>query len=81
MARSTSSGPLPRLYSPDGRRSIVPTSKEEGATLRDDEGYTTTPPKNVATANSGAEGQRRARASSTTEGSETNTGSTTPDES
>lgn len=79
MARSTVAGPLPRLYSPDGRRSIQPTSREEGQALRDDEGYTTSEPKSTPTANSGAEGQRRARASSTTEGSERNTGSTTPE--
>ena len=69
-------GPLPTLYSPDGRRAVVPTSKEEGKELQE-EGYTTEQPE-AETADSGAEGNRRARASSTTEGSERNTGSTTP---
>ena len=70
--------PLPKLYSPDGRRAIQPSSKEEGKELTE-QGYTTKEPGKVETANSGAEGHRRARASSTTEGAERNTGSTVPD--
>lgn len=70
-----------RLVSPDGRRVVTVTSKEELEDLKD-QGYKNATKANTGlnaeTANSGAEGNRRARASSTTEGSERNTGSTTP---
>lgn len=66
------------LYSSDGRRQIIATSKDEYDQLKS-EGYSNTKPDDVPTANSGAEGQRRARASSTTEGSERNSGSTVED--
>lgn len=68
----------PTLVSADGRSSRQVTSKEELDQLKE-EGWTV-PSKAGArdTLDSGAEGNRRARASSTTEGSERNTGSTTP---
>lgn len=73
---------FPTLHSPDGRVARVVTSEDELETLKE-QGYA--PARKSAEStdregiNSGAEGQRRARASSTTEGSERNTGSTTPE--
>jgi hypothetical protein len=70
---------FPTVQSKDGRVTRVVTSEDELDSLKD-QGYV--PVKKTSAdrepINSGAEGQRRARQSSTTEGSETNTGSTTP---
>lgn len=72
--------PAKRLVSPDGRRIIVATGQDEIDRL-EDEGYVVPSQRRAApeVANSGAEGHRRARASSTTEGQERNTGSTVED--
>lgn len=71
----------PRLVDPTGRRVVVATSKEEVDKLKE-QGYRPATKSNTGlnadSANSGAEGNRRSRASSTTEGAERNTGSTTP---
>lgn len=65
------------LVSPDGRRSVTATSQDEIDQL-EDEGYVVPSARRSKpeVANSGAEGHRRARAASTTEGQERNTGST-----
>lgn len=72
---------FPVLQSKDGRVQRVVTSQDELERL-ESEGYTAVGAKKAATErepiDSGAEGNRRARAASTTEGSERNTGSTTP---
>lgn len=73
---------FPVVQSADGRVQRVVTSQEELDKLKA-EGYKPVRKPEAAAAdreaiNSGAEGQRRARASSTTEGQERNTGSTTP---
>lgn len=66
-----------RLVSPDGRRTVVATGQEEIDRL-EDEGYVAPSARRKAAepANSGLVGQLKARASSTTEGQERNTGST-----
>lgn len=73
---------LPILQSKDGRVQRVVTSEDELELLKK-QGYTQVRKESDSSdresVNSGAEGQRRARASSTTEGSERNTGSTTPE--
>lgn len=70
--------PSKRLVSPDGRRSIVATGQDEIDRL-EDEGYVVPSARRrkAERSNSGLEGQLRARASSTTEGQERLTGSTT----
>lgn len=72
---------LPVLQSKDGRIQRVITSEDELESFKA-QGYAPVKkdadPAEREPLNSGAEGQRRARASSTTEGSERNTGSTTP---
>lgn len=71
---------LPTLKSPDGRVFRKITSEDELEAFKA-QGYTEVGRKASAERepiNSGAEGQRRARQSSTTEGSERNSGSTTP---
>jgi hypothetical protein len=72
---------FPVLQSPDKRVQRQITSEEELETYRE-MGYTQVRSNTDTTAreplNSGAEGQQRARAASTTAGSEVNSGSTTP---
>lgn len=67
-----------RLVSPDGRRAIVATGEDEINAL-EDAGYVVPSARRrkAERANSGLEGQLKARASSTTEGQERLTGSTT----
>lgn len=71
--------PFPVMQSKDGRVQRVITSKEEMERF-ESEGYTQVGKKHASTErepiNSGAEGNLRARESSTTEGSEANSGTT-----
>ena len=70
----------PKYVSEDKRRVVTATSREEIEQL-EEQGYKKVTAKTSLDReplNSGREGQRRARASSTTEGSERNSGSTTP---
>lgn len=73
---------FPKLKSADGRVERVVTSSDELEYL-EEQGYTRITAKHDPAKrepiDSGAEGNRRARASSTTEGQERNTGSTTPE--
>ena len=72
---------FPTMKSSDGRVERVVTSEDELEYL-EERGYTRVGPKHDPAKreaiDSGAEGNRRSRASSTTEGQERNTGSTTP---
>lgn len=72
--------PQKRLVSPDGRRIILASGRDEIERL-EEAGYVVPSARRgrPEVANSGAEGHRRARASSTTEGQERNTGSTVED--
>lgn len=72
---------FPIVQSSDGRVQRVVTSADELESLKAAGYKPVRKPEEAAGSrepiNSGAEGQRRARAASTTEGSETNSGSTT----